>query len=762
MKRRLVYFAGLLAVVLLSACKGDEPSPEPTPTPKPTLTWKVTFQQMSRIASSVTVPFDTNIDAGELSTEVLGTEGWCTATLNAEAKTVTIACATNPDGLSRTATVYLQNKDKSIRRLLSITQLGRNATSSGILDDIKLTVSSGSASSSQSGEGIEKSYDGDLTTLYHSRYGATTYPITLTYNFAGTDSLDYIIYTPRQSGSNGIFKQFTVKVFSAENPNGLTLPSIALSNSNTPYRIEIPSRQTKVKKVVFTINSGYGDGNGFASCAEMEFFKKNSQNFDPTSFFTDAACWKLKEGVTKEQIDGISNQMFRELAQEIYLNQYDSEFRVQDYKSWQHPGVTGDKNKTSRFGLNDNPTGIYANAGEEIVALVDDVHGQSVGLHVQQPQGTINGTTYGLVKGVNKIKPAHSGLIYIRYYTQTGTEPSVKINFVKGNVNGYFDKTKHTADEWQARLAKAKFSHFDVVGEYAILTFETNDFRKNTDDGHKLISLYDQLVDQEQKLVGFDKYDRRFKNRAYFVTAYSGPYMYSTWYHTAYSRGTEVDLLNTSRFADVVWGPAHELGHTLQHTPTIKWLGMTECTVNIPSLYMQRYFNVKPNRLTREKRYEEAWRTIVNTNAAHNASVGAVVVDGDTAQSMQNSVFGKLVPFWQLKLYVEDALGKTDFYKDLYQLARVRANAANGEGASQLLFVELACEAANLDLTEFFTTWGFLRPINQKISDYRTADFVITQEQINATKARIAAKNYPQPRHNNIHLITDDNVANYK
>ncbi|MFV0483576.1 MAG: M60 family metallopeptidase, partial [Bacteroidales bacterium] len=123
----------------------------------------------------------------------------------------------------------------------------------------------------------------------------------------------------------------------------------------------------------------------------------------------------------------------------------------------------------------------------------------------------------------------------------------------------------------------------------------------------------------------------------------------------------------------------------------------------------------------------------------------------------------KLVPFWQLKLYLMDALGKKDFYKDLYEYMRNHDNTGvTNDGYYQLDFVRASCKIANLDLTDFFEDWGFLTPIDRDISDYATKRFTITQEEIDALKSEIATKNYPKPKHNDIYKITDDNVSDYK
>lgn len=151
-------------------------------------------------------------------------------------------------------------------------------------------------------------------------------------------------------------------------------------------------------------------------------------------------------------------------------------------------------------------------------------------------------------------------------------------------------------------------------------------------------------------------------------------------------------------------------------------------------------------RLIAENRYEKAKSEIINAKIAHNAS---------------NDVFHKLVPFWQLKLYMHDVLGKTDFYKDVYEKIRINPNPQT-QGECQLEFLKIVCDVATLDLTEFFEAWGFLTPINIEIDDYGKQRFTITNEQINQVKAEIAIKKYPKPKHSNIYDIRDDNVSSFR
>lgn len=131
------------------------------------------------------------------------------------------------------------------------------------------------------------------------------------------------------------------------------------------------------------------------------------------------------------------------------------------------------------------------------------------------------------------------------------------------------------------------------------------------------------------------------------------------------------------------------------------------------------------------------------------------------AHNACEDVFYKLVPFWQLKLYFQDAQGMADFYKDVYDAVRVNPNPST-QGQCQIEFVKIICEIAKLDLTDFFDKWGFLTPINMEIDDYGKSQFVVTQAMIDACKTSIKEKNYPKPSHDNIYDITDATINDFE
>lgn len=629
------------------------------------------------------------------------------------------------------------------------------------LDDIKIAIKSASASSYQQGSGnIERSFDGDMKTIYHSNwnnYGSNYFPITIEYFFKEQSTIDYFVYYPRQDGSrNGHFKEVEIWVSSKENPKHTKLMDYDFNESGSPTKVSFKAPLQQVTSVRFVIKNGGGDRAGFASCAEMEFYQTNPENTTPLALFTDGTCTELKSGITENDILKISNTLYKNIALYLLRNEYPKEFRIQEYKAWPHPSKIAQTNKTSTYSLLDNPTGIGVEEGEDLIVFVGDLKGQNISLRVQNldkpgGDGYYNSTTYPLSSGINKINPTQKGLAYIMYHTDNyKNAPKVKIHFATGKVNGYFDLKKHNASDWDRLLNNATNDYFDVLGYKSHLTFPTESYKTYTrNNGVELAKTYDDLVYLEQDFMGLQKYNRVPVNRAYFHVMYHA-YMYSTSYRTAYNVSTAHAILNPSLVKRSPWGPAHELGHTHQTRPGFKWVGTTEVTTNVHSLHVQTSWG-NASRIENEKlgrfnnRYEKAFYSFFVNKVAHGN---------------EKDVFCKLVPLWQLQLYLAKVKNQKDFYKDFYEQLRVRPNPATN-GDCQLNFVKLVCELAQLDMTDFFKKWGFLSPIDEIIDDYGKSPLKITQQQIDALVSEIKSENYTIPS-DRIEYICDSNWHIYK
>lgn len=624
-----------------------------------------------------------------------------------------------------------------------------------IKDDIKVKVRSGTASSFQPGSGIEKSFDGDINTLYHSNWantGTNYFPITLTYQFDAGSDMDYFVYYPRTNGANGLFKEIEIRVKSNANTRGVyewnTVIEKNFNGSSTATRVDFPKSQIGVQEIQIVVKSGAGDGQGFATCAEIEFYKKNPDAFDPKSLFTDGVCTELKPGITDLEIENCPYSFYKNMAYYIKRGKYSTEFRIQEYKAYPHPNTQAQQAKTNQYNLLDNPTGIAVDGDEQIMVFVGPTNGQQIALKVQNlnnPGGDgYGGDSYALVEGANKIRIKNKGLMYVMYHTPDDeTAAPIKIHIASGKVNGYFDSAKHKASDWSRLLNAATDTYFDVLGKYAHLTFPVYRFKNHTPNGKELIDVYDQIVQHQMELMGLFKYNKVFKNRMYFHVVYKS-YMYATSYRTAYHDDTLAELCNVEKVRTGPWGPAHEVGHCNQTRPGLKWLGTTEVTNNIMSEYIQTTVLKQGSRIQVEdmginfrNRYSKAWSGIIADKCTH---------------SEHADVFCKLIPFWQLELYFGRVLGRTPleqadkggFYPDVYEYVRTHDNLKTA-GEQQTEFVYICSKLSGYNLLDFFEKWGFLTPVDVEIDDYGKGMMTVTQARIDEIKQRVNALGLPKP-----------------
>lgn len=647
----------------------------------------------------------------------------------------------------RRAEIVVKQKDGDLEKKVIVIQKSQSGYEGGNTDDIKddhkIKISGGFASSFQGGGEITKSFDGDMNTIYHSSWSngvANYFPITLDYYFENVDFIDYMIYYPRTSGNNGHFKETEIWVKKEGANDYIKLMDFDFKGTGSASKVIFDESVQKPSAIRFVIKSGSGDGQGFAACAEMEFYQTNPDNIDPLSIFTDETCSELKPGITMVDIEKIEETLYRNIAFYLFNDTYPSEFRVQEFKAWPHPDNWARENKTSTLSLLDNPTGISVSAGEDLVVFVGETHNRQISLKVQdlnKPEGDgyDQASYYPLSKGVNKLKMNNKGLAYLFYHTDDyATAPKIKIHFATGRVNGYFDSQKHKASDWKRIIGGAVDEYFDILGKHAHITFTTEMFRTYTPDAKTLIDAYDDLVDIQKEFMGLYKYNRDPVNRNYFNAMY-GSYMYAASYRTSYNiSGEEIRRLmaDVTQFKKNPWGPAHEVGHTFQTRPGFRWLGMTEVTNNVKSLMVQTKWG-NASRIESEdmkpynNRYEKAY---------YNSFVKGTPHPGE------EDVFCKLVSLWQLQLYFGKAKGQADTYADLYEKVRTTSNLPSA-GLQQLEFVKMMSDITKTDLIGFFKKWGYLSEFDKELDDYGKARFTVEKDDIDKTIAYVKGKGYP-------------------
>ena len=657
-----------------------------------------------------------------------------------------------------------------LRREIPVTQ----AASSGSAD-VKIEVTNAEATTEEvesEQRGIINSYDGDYISYFNSKFGAfTDWPFLITYTLKDCTSLDYIIYHPRTDNGTkyGAFNDFEVWVSTEEKPEFVKVKEYTLeTNYVTATILNLNEPVKNVKQVRFVINAAH---NNRISCAEMEFFRISANKYDYTKVFTDNTCSELREGITETDIRKMPGETYKKLATALLNGSYNPEYRVAEYRPYQNPNVMAEVNKTSTYSLRDNPTGIYVEQGEELTVLVGDTKGQNLSMIVQDLRlGYNSSKSYALKEGENTIKILSDGLVYIQNLTnekipltleteadkQAAAAKTVKIHFPFDKVNGYFDAQTGTQAEFEEVLRNAKYQDIDVLGKYVHITWTVNDYKEANTPILEVMDLMDEVVRLEWDFMGLFKYNKLFGNRMYLHVEYNSKNPYSAANHTAYLPSYKGVFCTTTELKSRVWVLGHEIGHSNQTRPGLKWTGTTEVTNNICANYVRGAFGKGSRLMDQDKPgmtvYEEAIQRIIEAEQPH------------CLDNASDEYYVKLVPFWQLKLYIMDVLGQEDFYRDLYEHYRTTPDldtSVDTQGILQLDFVRQVCNGAKIDFLDFFEKWGFLRPVDKTFNDYGNKNFTVTQKQIDDLKAEIRAKGYNKAPEN-LYLITDENFESYK
>lgn len=654
-------------------------------------------------------------------------------------------------------------------------------------NDIKATilVEGSTASSYQTGENIEKSFDGDLTTLYHSSWSNTEFPVVLNYRLDGNTPIDYLRYIPRTDGAtNGDFGNVSISYNTNGNSTYQDLMDFDFEQSGMPVNVHFPYQITPLN-IKITVYDGAGN---FASCAEMEFYTLGDPE-DSTpipGIFADELCSSLNPGVTQSQIDAISSPFYKSLAQCLFDGNYTHRYRVQDYEVYPTVASTRNMLKVGVYNQFENPTGILFESNEKIALFAKDIPNSTVVyLAIKDFESSFDGPVayYELKNGLNVFETTHRGLGYISYFNDDSNLADVSINIVSGKINGYFDRFTSDNSEFSELINKTTYSHFDLIGECVHLVYEREAFQThNPTEGTRLLEKYDTIVMHQRLQMGLYKYDKSPKNRMLTYSERGGGY----W---AGGLGVHLDLTwgeNNVVHPDKldIWGIPHEYGHINQIRPDLLWIGTTEVTNNIYSVWANYHLNnegVNYSRLEAENTTPIQGVPAIQGGRMNGALYNTVVQEGALQGTENYDVFEVLVPFWQLQLYYQlagalrnapildfdypedyDGVDYAHWYGTVAEMVRNNNHGGLTNGEYLLNFVKNTCDAVEEDLIDFFIQTGFLRPIDRMIDDYGMGHLQITQEQIDATIAEIQAKNYQSPVSPVIHYMSAHSLQAYK
>lgn len=638
--------------------------------------------------------------------------------------------------------------------IVTLVQQGKGGSVSEVVveGDIKLQPTGAQASEWQTGNEIRYAFDGDTgpSRHYHSDWYNTQLPVTLEFFFENNrEDMDYILYYPRSG--NGNFGEFDLYIATEEDGEYRKYGSYNFKMQNAVGRIVFEESLKAVTKVKFVVKTGLG---GFVSCAEMEFYRKNTEKtLDAMllTVFKDITCTELRSDASQEAIDRLPGY-FSFLATAMRDNTYDEyekEFRIGMYKPYSVPEEWAEKLMTRNYSSLDNPTGITVENGDSLIILVGDCHGQQISLQNVGEENTgeyvqtaAGGDSYILQEGVNKIGIRQTGMLFVVYTTDLSSPHAqpVKIHIPlgSGKVNGYFDLERHKSnDRYKDLIDKSAYKYFCVKGDKIIFYFHREQMKQAVPyDILSALHLWDDIVGWQHELMGIEEVRPAVMNNHLFAISPEGSYMWASDYRIAFVYTYLDNILlkeNVMAAKDNAWGPAHEIGHI--HQRAINWPSSTESSNNLFSnytLYKLGKYCSRGSALG-----ELATARLLNHQAWYNM--------GDATHQNESTEIHMRMN-WQLWNYYHRCGYKPDFWQRLFKLLREERITESDPGAGQLLFARKACEAANEDLTDFFDMWGFFVPVdNVSYSQYGTWNYNVTEQMIADTKAYMAR--FPKAKH---------------
>ncbi|MDE7111476.1 MAG: M60 family metallopeptidase [Muribaculaceae bacterium] len=508
------------------------------------------------------------------------------------------------------------------------------------------TSANGRANSAS--ENIEKSYDRDQSTIYHSSYNGfdpakeSEWPV-LEYYFTDksapvseTVEIATIAYIPRaDGGSNGCFGKVDIQIGKMDADRNVTWTSIQdtpfdFGESTATTSVSVPEEMRKgIHAVRFIVRSGYNSVNSsrcFASVAEMQF-KKPVAEMEGSELFADKVFSALKPGTTRAQVEAVANPLLKALGLMMIDGLYKSEGLVSTHEpikspwtlseEWnapgklysQYSGVTGVALTPGKYtvivdGLTDRKStvelGLFYWHGHELYTVADE--NSSDGKRDVKWGG--ESRSYTLYNGVNvidipvpnrpnkRVEGDDMCLAYINNFddegVENGTGSDVTVHIVGGLVNGFLSNTKTNAEN-KAVLDKAVYPCMDIVGTRTQGVWQTEALKQYASgEWVRLINIFDELIIWEHRVLGVEKYNRVPKNRTMAYVNYTY-YMFQGALGPSFMYNTQNRVCSPINLMqndnDAIWGLSHEWGHQHQMTPYFRWTGMAEVSNNIFSAY---------------------------------------------------------------------------------------------------------------------------------------------------------------------------------
>lgn len=438
--------------------------------------------------------------------------------------------------------------------------------------------------------------------------------------------------------------------------------------------------------------------------------------------------------------------------------------------------------KTSTYSAFENPTGIFFREGETVkISLAGDA-AAGVQLIVHNWGEQSSHEVYDLKVGENVLVMKGSGLGYLDYRSiEPSTAPVLDVQIEGGVINGLFTSADDAAT-WQNLLANVKCDMIDLVSDRVQLIFNVQSLREHCPErGDELLATYNRIIKIQQDIMGMELFKVHPGNHMLGRNIWNG-FMYADGTGAAFIHTSMKDIGNPDALLRQAWGVAHEFGHVNQTRPGFCWVGTTEVSNNVFSAWTNYLLNPSEMRLEHEVTQSPNGRL---RGGRYHSYLQAALVEKQiwqfyrgpdfnypnpyTPQTVEESVkqfagnadfFVQLCPLWQLQLYLAVVCGKDDFYPQIFQRVRETDESEMTQGEMRINWMKYACDAAQLNLSEFFVMTRMLAPINRWKTDYSSRMLSISEDMVKDCLQH--ASQYATPDSRVIYYINANNVDVFK
>ncbi|MBW4201861.1 M60 family metallopeptidase [Enterobacter cloacae subsp. cloacae] len=365
-------------------------------------------------------------------------------------------------------------------------------------------------------------------------------------------------------------------------------------------------------------------------------------------------------------------------------------------------------------------TGYMVKKGEVLVIDLEypaDVK-PTVELFVSQPDDRTYKFSHAyrkpLARGENIITSEKGGIVYFALFSNP-VKGDIKVNLESGGEPfPRYSLGVNRDQDWTSMLdAYPDSPYVELLSNKVMLTLRKDkaiQFIPSTGPD-TMLKDWDNIIGLAEKQYGLTEenttsVNQKIAHRFHWVDGISLPgvdnpdgctgYMNAwTWRLQTCSDEAIGDVVNHKTLTTNAWGAWHELGHQFQMKP-MTWDGLTEVTVNLTSLYMQRSFGLASRLETSGEWDKKIFPYLKQSNKDFNSQ----------------GVFTKLGMFWQLDLTFGN-----DFYSRLGKLYRELPTAQQPTTSVQKIqkFILETSRVAGYDLTPFFKQWG-LNPSTETLN----------------------------------------------